>query len=358
MKKLILLCVLGVSIPASAEVISTVSFNPSRLGNYNYLKVANTATFKGGLVTGADGTTGTMNIQSGGTVTMNLENSSNYYNIPTVIGNSSDASKPSKVEMTGTTFMGGDASTISSLQQFYNAQSALVVPSDLLNLVEVNGGVLDFATSKDSYVGNINGATTYQHYTGALNPGQNAGTLNINGNSGANIGLSKKDSVAVNSDGSTRGFNLAGVDIPHPTGHMCEGASCGQTKPYQKLCWVPRCTTDAQVAWVLAVINDGKDCSSYTQPTSCGTGTGEGNGGGNTYGCKLIPNQKDYATQSACFADLKFISECKSLGYSAGKCLNGHETSPNLCWIEEATNCEDKNLTVLDCVSDTSCIVD
>ena len=49
MKKLYLLLLLGVCMPAAAEMVSTISYNPSRLGQYSSLKVSKDAAFLGGL---------------------------------------------------------------------------------------------------------------------------------------------------------------------------------------------------------------------------------------------------------------------------------------------------------------------
>ncbi len=51
MKKLYFLLVLGLSLPVAAETISSVSYNPSRLGQYQKLKVADGVVFLQGLQT-------------------------------------------------------------------------------------------------------------------------------------------------------------------------------------------------------------------------------------------------------------------------------------------------------------------
>lgn len=42
---------MGVSAVNAQEVLSTISYNPSRAGDYSYLKVSDSATLKGGLET-------------------------------------------------------------------------------------------------------------------------------------------------------------------------------------------------------------------------------------------------------------------------------------------------------------------
>ena len=64
MKKLSFFIMLLCAVTCYGEIVSEVSFNPSRMGDYNYLKVANKATLVGGLETDY------LNIRSGGTVTL------------------------------------------------------------------------------------------------------------------------------------------------------------------------------------------------------------------------------------------------------------------------------------------------
>lgn len=64
MKKLSFFIMLLCAVTCYGEIVSEVSFNPSRMGDYNYLKVANKATLVGGLETDY------LNIRSGDTVTL------------------------------------------------------------------------------------------------------------------------------------------------------------------------------------------------------------------------------------------------------------------------------------------------
>ena len=64
MKKLSFFIMLLCAVTCYGEIVSEVSFNPSRMGDYNYLKVANKATLVGGLETDY------LNIRSGNTVTL------------------------------------------------------------------------------------------------------------------------------------------------------------------------------------------------------------------------------------------------------------------------------------------------
>ena len=96
MKHILLFCLsLFLSVPSFAEIISSVSFNPSRMGEYTYLKITDKANLKGGL------NATTMNINSGGTVTMTTDNSARIYDVPTVTGASGSA-----INMPNTAFHG------------------------------------------------------------------------------------------------------------------------------------------------------------------------------------------------------------------------------------------------------------
>ena len=64
MKKLSFFIMLLCAVTCYGEIVSEVSFNPSRMGDYNYLKVADKATLVGGLETDY------LNIRSNGTVTL------------------------------------------------------------------------------------------------------------------------------------------------------------------------------------------------------------------------------------------------------------------------------------------------
>ena len=51
MKKIAILILFGALVPVSAQTVSSVSYNPSRLGQYSRLKVADKILFLGGLIT-------------------------------------------------------------------------------------------------------------------------------------------------------------------------------------------------------------------------------------------------------------------------------------------------------------------
>ncbi|MGN0023988.1 MAG: hypothetical protein ACI351_00970 [Candidatus Avelusimicrobium sp.] len=251
MKKLWVLLLLGLSFPAGAEIVSTISYNPARMGQYDYLKVSKEAVFKGGLEVSTD-----LNVNSSGTVEMEWDasNANKIYNVPTVTGGANTA-----VDMPNTTFRGGAALT--SNASAYNAANT-TVPTTTLE-VGLNGGSLS-ATSKDSYVGTLNGENTYQHYTTNLN----ANTLNIIDKSGNTVGLTQEDGTYGGS--TTYGFHLAGVDIPYPTGSFVQKTGTTALSTTSRLlCWVPRCTKGGKVAWVLSLVANTTSCPASTSNISC-----------------------------------------------------------------------------------------
>ncbi|MGN1058680.1 MAG: hypothetical protein ACI4Q7_04950, partial [Candidatus Avelusimicrobium sp.] len=206
MKKLWVLLVLGLSVPAGAEIVSTISYNPARMGQYDYLKVSKDAVFKGGLSVPAEGA---LNVNSSGTVSMEWDaaNADKIYNVDTVTGGVNTA-----VEMDQTTFRGG--TTLTNSASDYSAADADSPAPETGGLeVTLEGGSLSVAT-QDSYVLTLN-ATEYRHYTNNLN----ANTLNIKGNGGNSVGLTQEDGTY---EGSTNGFHLAGVDIPYPAGSFVQ----------------------------------------------------------------------------------------------------------------------------------------
>lgn len=246
MKKLWVLLLLGLSFPAGAEIVSTISYNPARMGQYDYLKVSKEAVFKGGLEVSTD-----LNVNSSGTVEMEWDasNANKIYNVTTVTGGANTA-----VDMPNTTFCGGPNASA------YNAANP-TAPDNASITVELNGGSLS-ATSKDSYVGRLNGKNTYQHYTTNLN----ANTLNIIDKSGNTVGLTQEDGTYGGS--TTYGFHLAGVDIPYPTGSFVQKTGTTALSTTSRLCWVPRCTKGGKVALVLSLVNT-TSCPASNSNISC-----------------------------------------------------------------------------------------
>lgn len=160
------------------------------MGEYTYLKVADKISLTGGL------NATTLNINSGGIVSMAADSSARIYEVPVVTGASGSA-----INMPNTAFHGNTSNTYSS----YVSQSASA-PSGLLPGVTAQGGTQTY--NNDSYIQTLDAVNILKQKVGTLK----GGTLEITGNSGSTVGL--YDS------GNTAGFHLAGNDIPEPTaGH-------------------------------------------------------------------------------------------------------------------------------------------
>ena len=228
MKKLfsLLLILTGVTVLLQAETVSSVSFNPSRMGEYTYLKVADKANLKGGL------NATTLNISSGGTVSMTTDNSSRVYQIDNVVGDLSSA-----IDMPSTAFHGNTSNTYSS----YDASSSSV-PSGLLPTVKVLGGAQQY--NNDSYLSTVDAVNMLKQRAGTLK----GGTLTIGGNESNGVTLYGGD--------STLGFHLAGNDIPVPT---AAHTNTGKDLSNCTLAWEKRKTSDspAKEVWVLALTGCG-----------------------------------------------------------------------------------------------------
>ena len=201
------------------------------MGEYTYLKITDKANLKGGL------NATTMNINSGGTVTMTTDNSARIYDVPTVTGASGSA-----INMPNTAFHGNTSNTYSS----YKSESTSA-PSGLLPSVAAKGGTQTY--NNDSYIQTLDAVNMLKQKVGSLK----GGTLEITGNGGSTVGL--YDS------GNTAGFHLAGNDIPEPTAaHTNTGTNLTQCQ----LAWEKRKTSDStpKEVWLLALQNCGGGSSS------------------------------------------------------------------------------------------------
>lgn len=235
MKKLFYVCFLllgSVSLYA-AETISSVSFNPSRMGEYTYLKVADKATLKGGLKTPQ------LNVSVGGTVSVYPDTSSRIYGINQVNGQVQTA-----IEMENTVFHGNNVNQYAGYKSETNS-----TPSGLLNTMSIYGGDQEY--TQDSYIQTLDAVNILRQRVGTLKSGR----LSIGGDNGRAVSLYEGD--------STYGFYLAGNDIPEPTSaHTNTGKNLNNCT----LAWEKRTTSTnpPEEVWLLAL----KDCSdSGTPPT-------------------------------------------------------------------------------------------
>lgn len=157
------------------------------MGEYTYLKVADKASLAGGL------NAGTVNISSGGTVTMKADGGSRIYDVPVVTGASGSA-----INMPNTVFHGNTSNTYASYQS-----SSGGTPSGLLPNTSVRGGTMTF--HNDSYISTLDAVGILRQKVATLK----GGALEITGDGGSNVNLYDT--------GVTTGFHLAGNDIPEPT---------------------------------------------------------------------------------------------------------------------------------------------
>lgn len=221
MKRIYLLLILSLCAGiSSAEVVSAITFNPSRLGTYTYLRAANSAVLAGGLETE------TMNVSSAGTVSVTTPSPDNIY-VATEVRSVEDAS----VNMPNTTFYGNGEPVGDELLKLSS-----------ITTVAIAGGTQTY--QKKSYVHLLDAASSLIQQVNTLK----GGALTISGNA--------KDGRNLYYGTHSNGFYLAGNDIPEPVAAYTNGAGdltgC-------KWAWV-----DRQGAKVLAL----DDCKKSSTPSS------------------------------------------------------------------------------------------
>ena len=226
-----LICLFS-TVNAPAEIISAVSYNPSRMGDYVYLKVADKANLKGGIESN------TMTVRSGGTVSASSPNLN--YDVPTVVGETG-----STLDMPNTAIHGSVVNT-------YNGYQAVNTgtPSALLNTVYVNGG--QTTVKNDSYISTLDAVNRLK---------QKAATLRAN-----KLSVSGSEDASLYDGATTDGFTLAGNDIPQPTSsHVNTGSALSNCT----LKWEERVTSDNQKVKLLALTNCNGATIPDTTPKSC-----------------------------------------------------------------------------------------
>ena len=216
MKKLLIAGALFLACPLAAEMISAVSYNPSRMGDYVYLKVADKANLKGGIEAN------TMTVRSGGTVSASSPNLN--YNVPAVVGESGSA-----LDMPNTAIHGAAANTYDNYQAVNTG-----TPTALLNKVYVNGGTT--TVKNDSYIATLDAVNRLK---------QKAATLRAN-----KLSVSGSENASLYEGATTNGFTLAGNDIPQPTAsHVNTGSALSDCT----LKWEDRITSSNQKVKLLAL---------------------------------------------------------------------------------------------------------
>ena len=231
MKKLLWVGILFLTLPAAAEVVSEVFYNPSRMGDYVYLKVADRVNLKGGIESN------TMTVRSGGTVSASSPNLN--YEVPAVVGASG-----STLDMPNTAIHGAEANTYSGYQAVNSG-----TPSALLNNVYVNGGKT--TVKNDSYISTLDAVNRLK---------QKAGTLRA-----SKLSVSGSEDASLYDGATTDGFTLAGNDIPRPTAsHVNTGTSLSNCT----LKWEDRVTSDNKKVKLLALANCNKSSTPETSDCS------------------------------------------------------------------------------------------
>ena len=277
------LITLFAAVNAPAEIISAVSYNPSRMGDYVYLKVADKANLKGGIEAN------TMTVRSGGTVSASSPNLN--YNVPAVVGESGSA-----LDMPNTAIHGAAANTYDNYQAV-NAGT----PNALLNNVYVNGGTT--TVKSDSYIATLDAVNRLK---------QKAATLRAN-----KLSVSGSENASLYDEATTDGFTLSGNDIPQPTSsHVNTGTALSKCT----LKWEERVTSNNQKVKLLALANcNGSSDGDFSGSEKCTWGS-KGNLIScqireSTY-CQLLDNglsQVEIMVSSTCGADryvANSLSEC------------------------------------------------
>ena len=224
------------AVNAPAEIISAVSYNPSRMGDCVYLKVADKANLKGGIESN------TMTVRSGGTVTATSPDLN--YDVPAVVGASG-----STLDMPNTVIHGSNANTYNNYQAVNTG-----TPSALLNNVNVNGGTT--TVKSDSYISTLDAVNRLK---------QKAATLRAN-----KLSVSGSEDASLYDGATTDGFTLAGNDIPQPTSsHVNTGSALSNCT----LKWEERVTSDNQKVKLLALTNCGGSTPSTPDTQTCSNAT-------------------------------------------------------------------------------------
>ena len=302
MKKLLVAGALFLACPLAAEMISAVSYNPSRMGDYVYLKVADKANLKGGIEAN------TMTVRSGGTVSASSPNLN--YNVPAVVGASG-----STLDMPNTAIHGAAANTYANYQAVNTG-----TPTALLNKVYVNGGTT--TVKNDSYIATLDAVNRLK---------QKAATLRAN-----KLSVSGSENASLYEGATTNGFTLAGNDIPQPTAsHVNTGSALSDCT----LKWEDRITSSNQKVKLLALAgckgSDSGGCTSDPDEVSACEGRGSTwdytrcsckfslGGGGSSAGCSN--------SCSPGFHGVKTIDGCCCEFDTCGKTLGGPLNNVGTC---------------------------
>lgn len=320
MKKALLFSVVAVfaATVVSAEVVESISFNPSRMGKYKQLKVAKQATFPGGLKV-----TEEMNLRSSGEVTLQYDVANNdeekKLNLTDLIGEYRFA----EVSFPEVYFQGNGGMTVS-----YKADAGNY-SGNVLEDVSLSGGDISFEGGDsygDSYIDSLvdagDGGNTIQ------------ATSNVFVGNALKIG-DKQTAGAVLANGETietiAGFHLAGNDIPFPRVGEVEhrGASnevsLDLTNNNCKLAWVVRNATiqengSSTTKKVKVLALSGCDALNSSASSACSSDAENS--------CKKMGGSWD---NSDCYCEVSVANPCSK------KCAADERLTSNCCC--EKINC-------------------
>ncbi len=221
----------------AAETISTVSFNPSRMGDYTYLKVSDKATIKSGLKTDEL----YINPAASGAVSLSFQGgpssvTATYWKFwidTDIVGE-----QYSSINMPESTFR-SSASNENAFSSYQSSSPSLPPEGFLVPQVTIKGGTLEF--KYDSYLKTLDAINMLRQKTKNLSV---SNIFTISGNGGS--------SSSLYGGSLTYGFHLAGNDIPVPVGAY---TNTGYPLTHCTLAWESRKTSDGQSVKVLSLQN-------------------------------------------------------------------------------------------------------
>ena len=258
MKKILLLCFIFCTMPALAETISAVTFNPNRLGYYQYLKVADSARLQGGLqtpqfVVNQD----VKNLTQGNAwpmIAMDNQTVGNMYDVVEIDGESQSKVDMSKMIFRGGTVSGTETNTVDGSVDYF-AQDDNYLWARGLDRFEMDGGSATFVGDEGSWANKVTFSLpsvdspsyrviSHLIYGSRIRVEQ---SLKITGHNPANSAMNLYGSTTP----TTQGFKLAGVDIPYKTSQP----NLASTKCNFQ--WRQFETTDSKKYYILVAIGQG-----------------------------------------------------------------------------------------------------
>lgn len=262
-----------VAVPVSAESVSAVSFNPSRLGDYDYLKVSGSAKLPGGL------RTSTLDINTAGQVTIQNVPSKTQFSVSSIKGNNAQVtlSFPNAVIYKQKT-------NPDAVLPLYDA-STRIAPSGVTRTnLSISGGTLDVSNSErnDSFVASLQNSADLPANSNLKQYVKNLyvpnARIDLPEDRGLAEGAIRLLDSNLNNALSTPGFTLGSTKIFYPSNVVYKTSEDGTTTHSSldlsdancQLKWVKRristsSQTDQQYAYVLAMQGCSPTCVSGTK---------------------------------------------------------------------------------------------